>query len=273
MTKINRKTFFAAIKGMFPGGYGGRVGAERIAGLDILIDEWEARPEVEIDGFAYILATTMWETSFTVQPVMEYGGEVYLKSKKYWPHVGRGYVQLTWLRNYELASTKLGVDFVAHPEKAMEPEYAVKILFDGMIEGWFTGKKLSTYLDGKEETEAEDLKEYEGARRIVNGVDRKREIAKLAIKIDRALRKAWVVNDQPLAKSRTAGGAAVAVGGGATVLVEPVQDVIKAVEGQQDAFNTGTVVSIVIGLIVVSGALYALYARWDDAGRPKFWAK
>lgn len=273
MTKINRKTFFAAIKKIFPGGYGGKVGAARIEGIDLLLSEWEARDEVGVDDFAYIMATTVWETSYTMQPVMEYGGETYLRSKKYWPYVGMGYVQLTWEENYKKAGEKLGIDLLGNPNLAMVPEHAVKILFDGMIEGWFTGKSLNHYLDGEKETDAEDLKEFEGARRIVNGVDRKKEIAKLALTIDRALRAAEVVNTSPIEKSRTAGGAGVAAGGGAVVLIEPVQDVIKAVEGQQEAFNAGTVVSLVIGLIIVGGALYALYARWDDAGRPKFWQR
>ena len=39
-----------------------------------------------------------------------------------------------------------------------------------MEEGWFTGKKLSNYLDG-------NLADYPGARRIINGTDKANMIA------------------------------------------------------------------------------------------------
>jgi len=47
--------------------------------------------------------------------VREFGSEKYLRSKKYYPHVGMGYSQLTWLVNYQKASDYFGVDFVANP--------------------------------------------------------------------------------------------------------------------------------------------------------------
>ena len=91
---------------------------------------------------AYTLATTYHETGHTMKPVREYGGEKYLRSKKYYPYVGMGYVQLTWEYNYKKAAEKLGVDFIDNPKLLLEPEYAKEILVVGMIEGWFTGKKL-----------------------------------------------------------------------------------------------------------------------------------
>ena len=62
---------------------------------------------------AYVLATAYHETAHTMKPVREYGGETYLKKKKYYPYVGMGYVQLTWDYNYKKASDKLGVDLVS----------------------------------------------------------------------------------------------------------------------------------------------------------------
>jgi hypothetical protein len=271
MNKINRKTFFAEIKSLFPNGYNGRVGKARIQGLDLIIDEWESRGDIEYDEFAYILATVVWETAKTMQPVREYGSDTYLRKKKYWPWIGRGYVQLSWDYNYEKASKKLGIDLMSDPDKAMEPEIAVKILFEGMLEGWFTGKKLSDYMDGLQESDAEDKREFKGARRIINGTDKADQIAAIALKIDRALRKAEIANPYPIHTSRTVQGAVV-TGTVATVnLTQQVNDVVSAVESHQEAFSSGQVIGIVIGLIAVLGSLYALYARWDDAGRPKFW--
>jgi len=122
---------------------------------------------------AYVLATAYWETARTMKPVREYGGERYLKSKKYYPYVGMGYVQLTWLFNYKWASDLLGVDFVKHPRKLLEPKHSAEIIVIGMKTGAFTKKKLSDYITLKDS-------DYISARRIVNGTDKAREIADLA---------------------------------------------------------------------------------------------
>lgn len=78
-------------------------------------------------------------------------------------------------------------------------------------------------------------------------------------------------NPKPVTKSRTAGGAAVAVGGGAAVLVEPVQHAVDVFEGQKEALSSGDFVTVAIGLVVIAGALYALYARLDDGGYLDRW--
>ena len=129
---------------------------------------------------AYVLATTYHETAHTMKPVREYGSEKYLKSKKYYPYVGRGYVQITWETNYKKASIKLGVDFIKNPNLLMEPKYAAPILLDGMIEGWFTGKKLSDYITLQ-------TSDFVNARRIINGVDKKDLIAGYAKEYDSLL--------------------------------------------------------------------------------------
>lgn len=146
---------------------------------------------------ADVLATGFWETGRTMKPVKETtsaknpnptdaqvkriltrawnAGKLPWVKKDYWSdgYFGRGFVQLTHLKNYEKASSKLGVDFVAHPEKVMEEKNAIAICVTGMKEGWFTGKKLSDYLTASKT-------DYPGARRIINGTDKKNEIAKLA---------------------------------------------------------------------------------------------
>lgn len=114
---------------------------------------------------AYILATAYHETAHTMKPVREYGGEKYLKAKKYYPYVGMGYVQLTWEYNYKKASDKLGVDFLKDPKKLLLPEYAKVILVLGMKEGWFTGKKLSDYITLSKS-------DFKSARRMINGTDK-----------------------------------------------------------------------------------------------------
>jgi len=122
---------------------------------------------------AYVLATAWHETAHTMRPVREYGGEAYLKRKKYYPYVGMGFVQLTWLTNYEKASKELGIDFVSSPRKLLEPGHAAEILVVGSKEGWFTGKKLSDYITLQRS-------DYAGARRIINGTDKAGLIATYA---------------------------------------------------------------------------------------------
>jgi hypothetical protein len=56
-------------------------------------------------------------------------------------------------------------------------------MFVGMEEGWFTGKKLSDYINGGKA-------DYYGARGIINGKDRAAEIATYAKAFEAALRAA-----------------------------------------------------------------------------------
>jgi hypothetical protein len=145
-----------------------------------LIDECR-RQQLLRNQCAYVLATAFWETARKMVPVREMGGEKYLKSKKYYPYVGMGFVQLTWLANYEKASKILGVDFVKNPKLLLEPKYAIPICVTGMREGWFTGKKLSDYI-----TLAKS--DFVNARRIINGKDKAAQIAKLAREYDMDLK-------------------------------------------------------------------------------------
>lgn len=133
---------------------------------------------------AYILATARWETAHTMRPVREafWLSEQWRKDNlRYYPWYGRGFVQLTWAKNYRKAGSALNRDFMSKPDKVMQPNVAAEILVKGMVEGWFTGRKLGEYID-LEHTD------YHNARRIVNGTDKAAEIAELAEKYDAALR-------------------------------------------------------------------------------------
>ena len=132
---------------------------------------------------AYVLATAFWETNRTMKPVREaywLSEEWRRRNLRYWPYYGRGYVQLTWRDNYKRAGAKFGVDLAGNPDKALEPEIAAKTLVVGSKEGWFTGKKLSDYINGKTD--------WIGARRIINGTDKAKEIAAIAADYDKALK-------------------------------------------------------------------------------------
>lgn len=129
-----------------------------------LAREWFKAKQCDGRKLAYVFATAWHETAFTLDPVSEYGGEAYLKSKPYYPFYGRGYVQLTWEDNYKL----YGIEKT--PNKALNPEFAAFIAIDGMLRGKFTGKKLSDYF-------GVDREDPIGARKIINGTDRAQQIA------------------------------------------------------------------------------------------------
>ena len=223
---------------------------------------------------AYVLATVYHETAHSMEPVEEgyYLGKDkarrHQKTLRYYPWFGRGFVQLTWEPNYLKASKKLGVDFIADPTKAMDPELSAEICVLGMKEGWFTGRKLR-------QTITLFKSGFVKSRGIVNGKDKAHAIAAYARAYDALLEEAGygVVNPKPLSKSRINKGAVATGGGGVIVLVEPVEKVVDVVKDNQDKLSSGDWVQLAIGLVIVAGALYTLYARWDDAGKPLPWKK
>lgn len=95
--------------------------------------------------------------------------------------LGRGLPQVTHRVNYERAERELGVPFTKRPELMLKIEHAVPVAFEGMVEGWFTGKKLSDYLAGTKP-------DYLNARRIINGTESAATVAGYAVKFESALR-------------------------------------------------------------------------------------
>jgi len=136
---------------------------------------------------AYVLATAWHETAHTMKPVREYGGEAYLRKKKYYPYVGMGFAQLTWLENYQKATKELGVDFVGNPKKLLEPAYSAEILVIGSRDGWFAGDKKGRHKLSRYITLAKS--DYVNARRIINGTDKASLIAGYAKEYDADLKR------------------------------------------------------------------------------------
>lgn len=154
---MNREKFFDEVRRTV---FGGSLKQTQVQGTEALLDY----AEKNLSGWdkrwiAYVLATAYHETAHTMLPIKELGSDKYLRAKKYWPYIGRGYVQLTWDYNYD----KYGIK--DNPDKALEPAFAAYVIYDGMAKGVFTGKKLSDYFSSK----VDDPKE---ARRIVNGTDK-----------------------------------------------------------------------------------------------------
>lgn len=158
---------------------------------------------------AYALATAYLETAGTMQPINERGGNAYFtrlydvkgsKPQRARDHGnttpgdgikfhGRGYVQLTWKVNYQRATKKLralgfNVDLVADPDLALRPDLASVIMVYGMIEGWFTGRKLSDDLPAQGPA---SIGQFVRSRDIINGTDKQDEIAVYANDFQTAL--------------------------------------------------------------------------------------
>jgi len=188
---INRRFFFEECRSKL---FDGRLNRGQVEGLSGILDNWEACYEACDDRWlAYALATAHHEVDRTMKPIREYGGKRYF-TKMYdisgaRPHVarrlgnlaegdgalfsGRGFVQLTGRANYADWQARLGVDLTssqAAADQVLSLPIATRILFEGMIGGTFTGRKLAHYFDDVRE-------DWEGARRIINGRDKKALIA------------------------------------------------------------------------------------------------
>lgn len=172
---IDADKFFASVRSHL---FGGEMTQSQVDGCNGILDAWGLHaPKSDPRFIAYSLATAFWETARTMQPIEEEGkGEGHPYGKPVPPdgqiYFGRGLVQLTWLADYEHASKQLRAhgmigsttDLVKNPELALHPDVASAILVYGMLEGWFTGRKLSQYFVGTRS-------DWTDARAIINGRD------------------------------------------------------------------------------------------------------
>lgn len=189
---MDRKRFFHQMRNsLHPKG----LRQAQVEGYGSILDAWHTRmTDSDPRWLAYMLATVFHETAGTMEPVRETRAasdaaaivilerayaDGRLKNVKapYWrpdangvSWLGRGLVQLTHRGNYEKMAEITGIDLRARPERAMEMEVAITILFEGMRRGSFTGHRLDEYFSGNKA-------DWVGARRIVNGLDRAQLIA------------------------------------------------------------------------------------------------
>jgi len=144
------------------------------------------------EWMAYVLATVKHECGETFEPIKERialyqtqenklyilpdsarvpwlrGRSLpYLKPVNGKVYLGRGYVQLTWEANYKKFGDLLGIDLLGNPDMALEKDTAFKIMALGMVDGLFTGHKLSDFTLG----------DFINKRKIINGLDEASKIA------------------------------------------------------------------------------------------------
>jgi hypothetical protein len=178
---IDRKTFFAKANLEV---FRGAITQKAVQGISAILDEWERRKLTDLRHLAYMLATVRQECGANMLPVREgfakddasarlyvfRQGYKYAKEEAGHVWYGRGLVQLTWFRNYQEMNKLLGVPLLKDPDLALRPDVASKIMFEGMIRGVFTGKKLSDYFNGA-------ITDWYNARRIINGLDSAARVA------------------------------------------------------------------------------------------------
>ena len=194
--KFDHPTFLSSYSAVY-----GQLKDSQSSGLESLLANIELDQDVaDLRWAAYMLATVKLECADTFQPITEYGGQSYFN--KYEPGTsigkslgntqpgdgylfrGRGYVQLTGRTNYANMNGRLALsgddDLVLHPEAALQPDVAYRIMSYGMRHGTFTGKKLADYIN-------DAGCDYQQARRIINGLNRADDIAGYAASFESSL--------------------------------------------------------------------------------------
>lgn len=209
---MDRAKFFAAVR---PSLFAGRLSQNQVNGMEAILDAWQVTP-FDTRWLAYMLATAYHETDntmcaisenlnysaaglratfpkyFTAAQATAYARQPErIANRAYanrmgngseasgdgWRYRGRGLVQITGNDNY----AKYGIS--DDPDKALDPQKAVEILFDGMTNGRFTGKRLADFFSATGT-------DWVGARRIINSTDRAADIAGYAKKFLAALEAA-----------------------------------------------------------------------------------
>jgi putative chitinase len=194
--------------------FGGSLNQGQVDGINAILTAWDRYGDGSLQRLAYVLATPIRETDGTMQPITEYGPRSYFN--KYEPgtsigkrlgntvagdgyrYRGRGQVMITGRRNYRFAGGKLGIDLEGKPELALDLATSARILVVGTMEGWFTGKGLTDYIDDVDEEDDEDLREFIEARRTVNGTDKAALIGGHAMQFEKALKAGGYTSTPPI---------------------------------------------------------------------------
>lgn len=192
--------------------FGKSLSQGQVESLEAMLDEAQRR-RVELHQLAYIMATAYGEAGPKLQPIRENMNYSAARIRQVWPsrfksveaakpyannpqklankvyagrlgngneasgdgwrYRGDGLVQLTGKANYEKFNVSPGMDL----------KTAVYVLFEGMLTGAFTGKKLVQYVQ-------QTHQDYVNARRVVNGTFEAEKYASYARAFEAALEAA-----------------------------------------------------------------------------------
>lgn len=187
---MDRARFFASLRSRGSSMFGTSLSSGQVRSLDLMLDEGEKRG-VPLKQLSYIMATPLHEVGPKLQPVRENltytsaarirrvwpsrfpteaSARPYVRNPQGlanlvyanrlgngnaasgdgWKYRGDGLVQLTGKANFN----KFGV------QPGMDLQTSIRVMFDGMLKGMFTGKRLDDYING--------TADYYNARRIIN---------------------------------------------------------------------------------------------------------
>jgi hypothetical protein len=178
---IDRKKFFDGVRAEM---FHGTLNEAQVDSMSAILDEYEKRNLTDLRWLAYMFGTVYRECGSNMAPVREtfatsdaqarqrLAGAAYAKTDVITgqSYYGRGLVQLTHKGNYAVQGKRLGIDLVNNPDRALEPHLAADIMFHGMINGDFTGKKLADFFNSRSE-------DWFNARTIINAHDHADEVA------------------------------------------------------------------------------------------------
>ena len=181
MSLLNPKAFFDCVHVDL---FRGSLNDGQVGGMTEILASWDrACPQADVRFVADSLAQCYHETAQTMQPIEEFGkgrGRAYGVPAGPWRQVyfGRGDIQETWYPNYVHANAylhALGVlkpdeNLAETPDLACRPGVAAAIMIYGMVDGWFTGRKLGDYFSASRNDPVH-------AREIINGLDCAAQIA------------------------------------------------------------------------------------------------
>lgn len=291
---MNRETFFSYVRNA---PFGGSLLTPQVNGMTAILDQWEVSGATDERWLAYILATVFHETGTYMNPIKEtvmpyhtnkrpsdatviarldkaYKTGKLKVSKPYWRKdasgfawFGRGLVQITHRANYD----KFGLG--KNPDAALDMGAAIRILFNGMTVGMFTGKRLADYFN-------DQVDDAEGARRIVNGTDKAKLIAGYHKNFLDAIRAAGKViqpadvtpgaakpDDVPAAQSKSLWAILLAIftGGGASVMKAVSENGAPILDAVDNPWAALSLVSLVGGgllvWLILSGRLQILRGK------------
>lgn len=204
---IDRKAFYNLVRPMF----GGKLTDAQVKGMDDMFDVWDKTGFVDLRWLAYIFGGVFHEVGRRMVPVREgfattdagaraavaklfKAGKISRNyaapNKDGVSFYGRGRIQNTHEANYLKIERRFGYPFTKNPDLLLDSAIDARVTIYGHIEGIWTGKKLSDYLN-------ERGTDWTNARRIVNGTDRAGLIAGYARKFHKALAAARVADPKP----------------------------------------------------------------------------
>lgn len=181
--------------------FGDFLSKAQIDGFNAIIDEFNTLKISDKRLVAYIMATSVFETSKKMLPKEETGTDEYfrqmydvsgersaiavrmgnteigdgIKYKK------RGIIQLLGKKAYQKFGDLVEEDLVNDPSLVLDLKISTKLLVDGMLKGWYTGVTLYNYITPSKT-------DYTNARRTVNGTDNAKRIALMAEQLELAIK-------------------------------------------------------------------------------------